>query len=239
MSETKVDETKPSEVKPKKMVSRRVAIALGIICIILVAGLGMALFIGYAPTSGSLQTTYNNYVADHHHTDEDYNQVQTNYQNEQSQYNSHVADHHHTDEDYNQVQTNYQNEQNLYNSYVANHSHTDEDYNTVNNIANLQVSTVWVKDQTVSQPASSYTVWTVSASYAGYVSVLVQSSTVAGTHVEAIYSSNGVNFNQEITVSAGDTAYFPILPSSSIQIGVGNGSILNGATETVTVTYHY
>jgi hypothetical protein len=206
-----MSETKPSEPKPKRMVRRSVAIALGIICIILVAGLGMALFIGYAPTSGSLQTTYNNYVADHHHTDEDYNQAQTNYQNEQS----------------------------LYNTYVADHSHTDEEYNTITNIANLQASTVWVNDQTVSQPASSYTVWTVSASYAGYVSILVQSSSVAGTHVEAIYSSNGVNFNQEITVSAGDTATFPILPSSSIQIGVGNGSILNGATETVTVTYHY
>ncbi|MGA2310436.1 MAG: hypothetical protein ABSG57_12935 [Candidatus Bathyarchaeia archaeon] len=42
MSETKVDETKPnetkpSETKPKKMVSRNVAVALGIICIVLVA----------------------------------------------------------------------------------------------------------------------------------------------------------------------------------------------------------
>lgn len=218
MGETKIDEIKPIEPKPMRMVRRSIAIALGIICIILVAGLGVTLFIGYAPTSGSLQTTYNNYVADHSHTDEDYNQAQTNYQNEQSQYNSYVADHSHTDEDYN----------------------TTSSQNTnLNNIINLQDSTVWVNDQTVSQPASSYTVWTVSATYAGYVSVLVQSSTVAGTHVEAIYSSNGVNFNQEITVNAGDTATFPILPSSSIQIGVGNGSILNGATETVTVTYHY
>jgi hypothetical protein len=37
MIEIKVDETKLSESKPKKMVSRNVAVALGIICIVLVA----------------------------------------------------------------------------------------------------------------------------------------------------------------------------------------------------------
>jgi predicted PurR-regulated permease PerM len=104
---------------------------------------------------------------------------------------------------------------------------------------NLGKSTVVVDDQTISQPANSYTVWTFSASYAGYVSVLVQSSSVAGTHVKAIYSSNGVSFNQEIVVNAGHTANFPVLPSSSIQIEVGNGDLFNGATETVTITYNY
>jgi predicted PurR-regulated permease PerM len=64
------------ETNPKKMVSRSVAVALGIICIILVAGLGVVLFIGFSPTSGSLQTTYNDYVNDHHHTDEEYNSLQ-------------------------------------------------------------------------------------------------------------------------------------------------------------------
>jgi len=39
MSETKVDETKPSETKPKRMVRRSVAVALGIICIILAVSL--------------------------------------------------------------------------------------------------------------------------------------------------------------------------------------------------------
>jgi hypothetical protein len=43
MSEPKVDETKPSVPKPKKLVSRNVAFALGIICVVLVAGLVGAL----------------------------------------------------------------------------------------------------------------------------------------------------------------------------------------------------
>jgi hypothetical protein len=126
-----------------------------------------------------------------------------------------------------------------YSNYVGDHHHTDEDYAIYYNIVNLADSIVWVNDQTISQPASSFTVWTFSASYAGYVSILVQSSTVAGTHVKVIYSAYGVNFNQEIVVNAGDTAVFPILPSSNIQVEVGNGNLVNGATETVTATYHY
>lgn len=38
-----MNETKPSVTKPKKMVSRKVAVALGIVCIVLVAGLGSAI----------------------------------------------------------------------------------------------------------------------------------------------------------------------------------------------------
>ena len=43
MSERKVNETKPSETKSKKMVRRSFAVALGIICILLIAGLGGAI----------------------------------------------------------------------------------------------------------------------------------------------------------------------------------------------------
>jgi cell division protein FtsL len=43
MSEPKVNETKPSETKSKKMVRRSVAVALGIICIVLIAGFGGAM----------------------------------------------------------------------------------------------------------------------------------------------------------------------------------------------------
>lgn len=204
------------------MVRRSVAIALGIVCIILVAALGVVTYMGYSPTITNSVTSLQNQL----------NQLQDTY-------NSYVASHHHTDSEYDSLQS-------TYNSYVSTHSHTDSEYNALQNqvsdltnTLNLGKSTVLVNDQTVSQPASSYTVWTFSANYAGYVSVWVQTSTVGGTHVKAIYSSHGVSFNQEIVVSAGDTAVFPILPSSSIQVQVGNGNLLNGATETVTITYYY
>ena len=48
MSETKPSETKPSETKPKKIVRRSVAIAIGIICIILAVGL-VGAFAYYMP----------------------------------------------------------------------------------------------------------------------------------------------------------------------------------------------
>jgi len=55
MGETKVDETKPCEPKPKKMVRRSVAVALGIVCILLIA------LIAYFTVTGiSAQNSYNN-----------------------------------------------------------------------------------------------------------------------------------------------------------------------------------
>jgi hypothetical protein len=86
----------------------------------------------------------------------------------------------------------------------------------------------------------SYTYWTFSASYAGYVSVYVQSSTSGATYVEVIYSAYGVSYDNQIGVgSGGYSVTFPILPSSNIEIGVGNSNLINGATETVTITYYY
>ena len=114
-----------------------------------------------------------------------------------------------------------------------------------NAINSLQDSTVVANDKTVSQGNGAYSDFSLSASYAGYVSVDVQSSTVAGTWVEISYSSNGVSYSQAYTgnqaINVGSSAVFPVLPSSSITIGVGNGLsfLSSGATETVTITYYY
>lgn len=203
--------------KPKKMVSRNVAIALGIVCVILVASLGAVMFMSYSPTTSAsitslqsqldqLQSTYNNYQASHHHTDSDYD------------------------------------------SYTSTHSHTNSEYDAIQNqmidltnTLNLGKSTVWVNDQTVNQPSGSYTDWTpfFSASYCGYAKVQVFTSTTTNTYVRVIYASNGVNYDNQISVGSSGTAVFPILPSSSIDIRIGNSNLFNGATETVTITYYY
>jgi hypothetical protein len=90
----------------------------------------------------------------------------------------------------------------------------------------------------VSQQAGSYTSWSRSASYAGYVSIQVSSST-SNTYVNVMYSSYGVNYNSQTNVGTSGIAYFPILPSSNITIAVGNGLTVGNANETVTVTYYY
>jgi len=108
------------------------------------------------------------------------------------------------------------------------------------NIVNLTTSTVWISHETISQPAASYTHWTFSASYAGYVSVWVLTSiNTTNVYIRVIYAAYGVNFNQQIDVGASGTAVFPILPSSSIEIRVSNSNLINGATETVRITYYY
>ena len=111
--------------------------------------------------------------------------------------------------------------------------------NDLNDIVNLAKSTVWVDSQTVSQPANSYVYWRFSAIYAGYVSVYVQTSTTTNTYVRVIYSSHGVNYDNQIGVGTGRTVVFPVLPSSTIEIRVGNSNWLDGATETVTITLYY
>jgi len=110
--------------------------------------------------------------------------------------------------------------------------------NALNLIVNLSVSTVWINNQTVSQQAGSYTSWSRSASYAGYVSIQVSSST-SNTYVNVMYSSYGVNYNSQTNVGTSGITYFPILPSSNITVAVGNGLTVGNATETVTVTYYY
>jgi hypothetical protein len=100
---------------------------------------------------------------------------------------------------------------------------------------------VLVNSAIVSQPADSYTYWSFNTSnvwYAGYLSVNVSSSTSINTYVQVIYSVHGVNYDNTITVGASGTAVFPVLPAS-IEVRVGNTDLVNGATETVTITYYY
>jgi cell division protein FtsL len=191
--ETMLEDLKMSE---KKVVGRNVAIALGIICIILAVGL-----VGAVANYTSIITSKDNTI---------------------SSLNSQIATKDSQISSLNSQITNLQNQ-----------------VNDLNSIMNLEKSTVWVDDQTVSQPAGSYTYWTFSAGYAGYVSVWVQTSTTDNTYVRVIWSSHGVNYDHSITVGVSGTAVFPILPTSSIEIRVGNSNLFSGATETVTITYHY
>jgi cell division protein FtsL len=104
-------------------------------------------------------------------------------------------------------------------------------------IANLARSTIWVNSKTVSIQAGYETVWNATATYAGYISVQVYSSTTSNTYVRATYSSHGVNYDSNMTVGMSGTAVFPVLPAS-IQISIGNpGTTVVNAT--VTIMYYY
>jgi hypothetical protein len=79
----------------KKVVRRNVAIALGIACIILIAGLG-GVMAYYSMVVNDKNTTYGSYASSHAHTNSDYNSLQSTYDN-------YVSSHSHTDSEYNSL----------------------------------------------------------------------------------------------------------------------------------------
>jgi hypothetical protein len=172
----------------KKVVGRTVAIALGIICIVLAVGLVGAIadyrsIIGNKDNTISTQgsqisnlqtwlsgniTTNTNYVNSHSYTNEQYQDLQN--QN-----------------------TNLQNE-----------------INDLNNITNLKKSMIW------DVGTINATFWndTEPVFYAGYVSVWIQISTSNSTTVRATWSSYGVNYDQTVIVGTSGRLVFPVLPST-------------------------
>lgn len=108
----------------------------------------------------------------------------------------------------------------------------------LNNTVNLANFTIWANYYHLSQPANSCSLTTFTASYAGYVSFNVQSSTTTSTYVGVIYSSHGVNYSNRIVVGTGGTAVFPVLPAT-VEVIVGNTNLNIGANETVTIIYYY
>jgi hypothetical protein len=108
------------------------------------------------------------------------------------------------------------------------------------NIVDMDKYATWANDQTINQTANSYNSWTEEANYAGFVAVQVLSSTTDKTYVEVIYSNYlyGINYDQRIAMGSSGVATFPIEPFY-IVIRVGNSNLINGANETVTITYYY
>lgn len=110
-------------------------------------------------------------------------------------------------------------------------------------IVDLSNSTVWVDNETISQPAgnssSAYTSWSYSVNYAGYVVVDVLSSSTSNTYVKLSYSWNGVSYDNTTNTGSSGSAWFPVLPANNISIRVINKDSSNSASETVTITYWY
>jgi cell division protein FtsB len=227
---SKMSETKATETKPKKVVGRSVAIALGIICILLIA------FIAYFSITGiSAQNSYNNL------------------QNQNKQLQKWVDG---NETLLNQTQaknTNLQNQIDSLNSNVTNLQ------NQMNNfhIGSTENSTIWVNNEIVHIGESVYdaeagenftSIGVVRAIYvpsAGYVSVRVSSDNNSTFVVLGVPSAfNGINSTyisfptyDQINVGFGGTVVFPVSPTSYTEIFLG--SSVGEATLTITITYYY
>jgi hypothetical protein len=233
----KMSETKASETKSKKVVGRDVAIALGIICILLIAGLGGA-FAYYTMVIYSKE----NELASANNTISQLNNNITNLQNQDKQLQTWLDG---NETLLNQTQaknTNLQNQIDSLNSNVTNLQ------NQVNNfhIGSTENSTIWVNNENLHENSSSDLIIFVFADVpsAGYVSIRVSSnnnSTYVGLGTPSISPTNSTDINfptyYQLSVGFGGTVVFPVLPTSWIQIYFG--SSFGEATLTVTITYYY
>jgi len=190
-----------SETQPKKMVRRSVAIALGIICIISVAGLsGVIVFLNGENTSLNSQVT----------------SLQAQMASLQ-----------------NQVQ-----------------SLTD---------TLTEYKSVVLFDNQTSQEANNYTSWHFLANYSGYIIAQVTSSTW-NAYIQVSWYNEVIDYHYNKTAGAGYGGWgiFPVVAGlytayppppyrpglgsfnpTDVEIRVGNTNLINGATETVTITYYY
>ncbi len=199
----------------KKVVNRTVAIALGLVCIVLAAGLVVVLANGIPLDNSEDQQA----IADL--------QAQlTNRTNTITTLNAQIA--------------SLQNQLNSHNSteYEEEIAELEEQIQEYVNILHLNKTATLVNNQTITQDANStLAVWNDALYYAGFAKVSVESSSNT-TYVQVIYTYGSVHYNQTVIVGTSGTAYFPILPGE-LGIIVGNTESTENVTATVTATYIY
>lgn len=213
---------------------RKLITGLIVVIIVLAAGLGVLIYdlMNYRSAYNDLYEKYSDLSEKYQDLNETYNGLYANF----LQYRN---THHYSDDQYEQLLNQYNSLQIEYNNYIRNHHHTDDEFEFYYEIANLQRSEVLVSSKTISQPASSYTYWTLYVNYPGYIMVYVETSTSDNTYVEVVWNAYGVHYDERITVGSSGAAYFPVLPTDNLEVRVGNTNLFNGATETVTIVYYY
>jgi len=205
------------ETGQKKVVGRTIAIVLGIICIVLSAGIVVVLA-AYLPAQGAINSL-NSQVATQNATITSQSQQISALQNSLSQIGNDQ-----TDKDAQIADLN---------------SQLQELTTYYNNLLLLNASGILVLNQGVSLPASgNSSIWNDYLDYAGYVVVQVQSSSNT-TFANVVYSTNyGVNFNEVVVVGTSGSAVFPVLPGL-IDVRVGNTEPTDTVSATVAAIYHY
>jgi tRNA(His) 5'-end guanylyltransferase len=202
----------------KKVVSRTVAIALAMVCILLVAAL-VAVIVVYKPMSNT--SALESQLAEKDAKIASLNSSVTTLQSLVARYVQYFNE-------------NSSGTSDLDAQINALNAQIDE----LNNYLALNASGVMLNNEAVSQAANNYTSFQFDLQYAGYVSVNVQSSTSSTTYVEVLYSAFGINYDENKTVGTSGTAAFPVLPAT-IEIRVGNTESSGTITGTVTAIYYY
>ena len=233
-----MSETKPSVPKPpQKMVSRSAALSLGIICIIiLIAGLGL---------------TVEYYTVKINDRDDQIASLNTQILGQKNTISTLTSR-------LNSTFWNLQDQVASVASLNANINSLNSTLTNLQKITNMQESTM-IFNNSVDVPSSlGYIVYynliaippllgfdfegsPIPIDYAGYIFVNVVSSTSNSTFVELNYSSfGGLNYDNTMRVGSSGLAYFPILPTTSLNIVVANtDTSIDLNITSVTVIYYY
>jgi hypothetical protein len=75
--------------------------------------------------------------------------------------------------------------------------------------------------------------------YAGYLMVNIVSSSSNSTSVQVTYSSSYLNYNNTLSTGSSGIAYFPILPTTSLDVKLINTDLTDLNITRVTITYYY
>lgn len=201
----------------KKGVNQAVVFALGLVCIVLAAGLAVVLANG-SPLVNS---------EDQQEIDELQEQL-TNRTNTIATLNAQIAQL--------QNQINGINQNNT--QYLQQIAELQEQIQEYINILHLNKTATLVNNQTWTlNPNATLAVWNDDLYYAGYAKVTVESSSNT-TYVQVVYNYGNVHYNQTVTVGTSGTAYFPILPAE-VGIFIGSTESTENVTGAITATYYY
>lgn len=197
-----------------KVVSRTIAIALGLVCLVLAAGLIVSV------ANGSLNSNDKQTISDL----QDQVSSQTDQISTLTSQNTILS---------NQLSTAKSNSTTLAEK-VANLTSTINDYESIIAMNNSDIA---LDNQTITQDANATTtLYDGTINYAGYA-VIEVTATSNTTYIQAVYTCGDLDYNQTITVGTSGTSIFPILPGDLTLI-IGNiDSESNNAT--VTFTYYY
>lgn len=75
--------------------------------------------------------------------------------------------------------------------------------------------------------------------YAGYLVVNIVLSSSSSTSVQVDYSSNQLSYDNTVNTGSAGNAYFPILPTTNLNINLLNTDSMNLNITRVTITYYY
>jgi cytoskeletal protein RodZ len=196
-----------------KVVSRTIAIALGLVCVVLAAGLIVSV------ANGSLNSDKQT-ISD----------LQDQVSSQSDQISSLTSQNTVLT---NQLSTAKSNSTTLAEK-VANLTSTINDYESIIAMNNSDIA---LDNQTYTQDANATTtLYDGTITYAGYAVIEVE-ATSNTTYIQAIYTCGDLDYNQTIIVGTSGTAIFPILPGD-LTLVIGNVG-LESNNATVTFTYYY